>query len=821
MRAPIPSVEFNEDLFPDELKVHDAWVVWRPERDKSGNRWTKVLYQADAPAKHASSTDPKTWSPLATAVASARAVDWGVGFVVSPSNGGVVGIDLDHVLTSAKREPDGTWSVEMIPEAARIVAAMNSYTEVTPSGDGLRILVEGEWKDTGKNQPLTPTSKIEVYAQGRFLTVTGRHVVGTPPTVEERTEQLDILHTEHFRAVSTNEAEASPVDATDAELLSIARRSKNGEKFTALFDRGDTSLHGGDESSADLALLTMLAFWTGRDRERMERLFTASALGKREKWSRADYRDRSIGAACSRVKDVFKSNSPSVEIVLSGKPTARLAEEGWAALQAANKPVRFFSREFSFVVLDQKDGIYRVAPADVDRLFYELRRAARWVHKKTVEEGGKKVEKKTASEPPLNVVRDMLAAPSNPLPNLNRVVEVPVVDQNGVVCERGYNAGSGLYYHDAVGFTFPSVSDNPDEVEVEAAKHLILDELLGEFPFESDSDKAHAVALGLLPFARDLIAGPTPLHLIKKPSPGSGATLLVDVISRVATGRDQSGMTEASGEEEWRKRLTAVLMDMPTVILIDNLREPLDSGAVASALTTMRWSDRLLGHTKTVNLPVRCAWVATANNPQLSNELARRTVPVSLDPNMDQPWLRTGFRHSNLREWTTDNRGELVWAFLTLVRRWIAAGRPRWHKKTLGSYEDWAQVVGGILETAGIPGFLDSLDSFYSDSDAEGDPWRAFVSMWWEKFGTSRVTASQLISAFWDSSTEEGPIQLPGRTAGARALAKALTKNVNRVFSAYRLTKAPPANHTVRWALKLAAPAATSHASAQEASHVA
>ena len=110
-------------------------------------------------------------------------------------------------------------------------------------------------------------------------------------------------------------------------------------------------------------------------------------------------------------------------------------------------------------------------------------------------------------------------------------------------------------------------------------------------------------------------------------------------------------MTEGRDEEEWRKRITAKLRGSPALILIDNLRHELNSGTVAAAITSVAWEDRILGKSETVRLPVRNTWVATGNNPALSDEIARRTVRIRLDAKIDKPWLRepTAFRHPNLR----------------------------------------------------------------------------------------------------------------------------------------------------------------------------
>src|SRR5207244_2016580 len=107
-------------------------------------------------------------------------------------------------------------------------------------------------------------------------------------------------------------------------------------------------------------------------------------------------------------------------------------------------------------------------------------------------------------------------------------------------------------------------------------------------------------------------------------------------------------------------------------------------------------------------------------------------VRIRLDPKTDRPWMRTTFKHSPIREWARRHRPELVRALLVLVRGWIAAGRPP-ARRTLGSFESWADTVGGILEHAGVRGFLDSAGDMYEAADREGAEWRAFVGAWHER----------------------------------------------------------------------------------------
>jgi len=215
------------------------------------------------------------------------------------------------------------------------------------------------------------------------------------------------------------------------------------------------------------------------------------------------------------------------------------------------------------------------------------------------------------------------------------------------------------------------------------------------------------------------------------------------MITYPATGRPIPAMTEGNNEDEWRKRLTAKLMTGPQFLLIDNLRSRLDSAAVSSAITAPAWEDRVLGQSLTVNLPVRCAWIATGNNPAVSSEIARRTVRSRIDAKQDRPWLRDGFKHPDLRTWAQQNRGRLIWAALTIIKSWIMAGRPLASQK-LGMFESWSAVMGGILGHAGISGFLDNLAQFYDESDAEGEQWRMLLVAWWSAHANRPTKAGDL-----------------------------------------------------------------------------
>jgi putative DNA primase/helicase len=467
--------------------------------------------------------------------------------------------------------------------------------------------------------------------------------------------------------------------------------------------------------------------------------------------------------------------------------------EAWQALLAANDPPRVFMQGRLMGRLEREtDGALICVNLTRERLRHELGRMAVWY--KPGED-----EDKDIVLPPMWIVDDMLARPEPPLPSLTRIIETPVFAPDGTLqTSPGYHAASHTFYDPPKGLTIQEVPAHPSIDDITLAK-LLIAELLHDFPFVAEADRAQAIGLFLLLYVRDLILGPTPNHLIESPGPGSGKGLLADALLRPSAGCQLGIVTEARDEDEWRKRLTSRLKEGRAVLLLDNIKRPLDSAQLAGALTALVWEDRLLGLNETTRLPMRCAWVTTGNNPVLSTEMARRSIRIRLDPKIDRPWLREGFLHADLRAWVDANRARLIWAALVLVQNWLAQGRPSPSAKPLGSYEQWTTVVGDILEAAGISGFLANLDEFYEIADQEGSIWRAFVAVWWSKFGEQEVGAGELFPLA--SSIDGFDLGKGSERAQKITFGIQLGKQRDRVIAGNRVTLARTAQRAKQWRL--------------------
>jgi len=459
----------------------------------------------------------------------------------------------------------------------------------------------------------------------------------------------------------------------------------------------------------------------------------------------------------------------------------RATRAAWAALIGANRPAYMFRHGTLARIERGESGAPILRELTLERLRYELARQVRYQIKKD--------DRVMPAHPPIAVCKNILATPDPELPPLTRIVEVPVFGPDSTLqTEPGYNPICRTYYAPDPSFVLPIVPTIPKRDDFMRARVMIDLELLCDFPFASDAEKTNAVGLYLLPYVRDLISGPTPLHLIEKPCQGTGATLLADAISYPATGHSIAATTEGRDEDEWRKRLTAKLATGPSFVLFDNLRRRLDSANVSAAITATSWEDRRLGHSEMILTPVRCAWIATGNNPALSGEIARRTVRIRLDSKTDQPWLRTNFRHPDLRSWMKEHRADLVWSALTLVRWWIAQGHPKAPAsiQRLGGFECWTEVIGGILAATEYDGFLSNLQEFYSASDIEGAIWRGFVEAWWTRFQTIDVGVSDLYPLADELDLGDGK----ERSQKTR-LGTLLCGMRDRQFGKYRINAAP------------------------------
>jgi hypothetical protein len=414
--------------------------------------------------------------------------------------------------------------------------------------------------------------------------------------------------------------------------------------------------------------------------------------------------------------------------------------------------------------------------------------------------------------PPKELAKLLLAAPDRGLPVLDSIVAAPVFDADGaLIATPGYHPDSRLWYHQPRELELGEIPEQPAPVDVETARAWLLDEVLGEFPFVADADRAHALGGMLLPFVRRLIRGCTPLHLFEAPVPSSGKTYLTELANVLIEGVPGQSIRVTLNDEENAKILFAKLLRAPTILRLDNLKGGIDSAILAEILTANgEWESRVLGQSTNVSLPVRCAWWATANNPKLSTEVTTRTVRIRLNPKLERPDRRC-FRRPDLLGWVTANRGRILSALFLLVRHWLAQGSPGPAAGVSTRYKAWEQVIGGILHASGVTGFMANQDELYEVNDEETASWTGFTTAWWERFGGAWLSVAELYRLADPGQTYEGQEvstyldqYLQGRTEKARQVALGIVLQAmhDRVFGG-RLIQGRRNTHSKRWEYRL------------------
>lgn len=484
------------------------------------------------------------------------------------------------------------------------------------------------------------------------------------------------------------------------------------------------------------------------------------------------------------------------EIYISGRHMREVSDETWEGVSQANHPPQLFQMgRLATDIVDDDNGHPKLRSLDMVAFRGKLDRVANFI--KETSEGP------MPAYPPKDVSADMLAYAKLPLPILRGIVHAPVFSSDGeIITTPGYQAVTGSYLHLDPGLKIPPVPEFPTTPHIAKARQLLIKELLGDFPFVSNADLAHAVAAQLQMHCRRMISGQTPGHLIESPTPGSGKGLLASVTVIPALGREPATMAEGGSDEEWRKRITAKLLEGPQVILIDNISTTLNSAALSSALTAPIWEDRVLGYSRIAAIPVDCLWLLTANNPSLSLEIARRMVPIRIDPEVKQPWKRTEFNHPDLKKWAMEHRGELIWAGLVLIKAWVREGMPS-GTTTLGSFESWSKIMGGILEVSGISGFLGNLDRVYEEAEHETAHWAEFCAMWWEEFADMAVGTDLLFGLALRHRLLTDIYGGRNNHSGLTRFGMALSKMRDRIIGEYRILRSEPDSHSKRQRYRL------------------
>jgi hypothetical protein len=315
------------------------------------------------------------------------------------------------------------------------------------------------------------------------------------------------------------------------------------------------------------------------------------------------------------------------------------------------------------------------------------------------------------------------AATLDGIRELQLLVNYPVVLRDFTIAAPEWNA-EGVFYDQP-----PSLTPVTAETNTEIIRQ-VLDDLVIDFLFKDEPSRQNFFGLLLTPLLRHALDANAPMHLVMAPLERTGKTKLIEqVLGGILLGRKRPALQMSGTEEERDKRILSILLRGDTITHIDNIRDELNSAVLASLLTATIYSSRLLGASKMVDVPNNLTVVGSGNNITATGEIAKRAIPIRLQPRDDQPEERHDFHHPDVPSYISSVRDQVLSVLLGMITIWNTNGRPQGHI-TLGGFERWSQAVGGILKLCGYTEWMRNYGTWVKSADTVSADLRAFVAAW-------------------------------------------------------------------------------------------
>ena len=395
---------------------------------------------------------------------------------------------------------------------------------------------------------------------------------------------------------------------------------------------------------------------------------------------------------------------------------------------------------------------------------------------------------------PIRILSALHDRGASHIPELKMLYEHPIIlPDHECANDTGYYSGIESYIFNQEGFDWNELDSS--SAGIQAAKDLLFNDLLYDFPFKDDESLANYMAYFLTFPMRPAISGNVPFFGVTASTPGTGKTTLLNMTSMIwcnkMPGSVQISKNRFNDQEEMRKRLTSILSESEPRenIVITNIVRDFDDPVVASALTDGIYEDRRLGVSEMVRTQFRSIMAGTGNNLTFDGDMSRRYYMCDLETDMARPETKEDYKHDIL-PWSQENRIRLISAAMTLIKSWIENEAPL-SKQYLGSFEHWTRIIGGILENANIDGF----DVQHSrPTTTTYDLLHDFCISIYDERGADEFTTAEIFDNY--VSGDEPQDKLLDVEMGTGNLqskkirfGKFLTANAGRYFEQYRLIK--------------------------------
>jgi hypothetical protein len=470
-----------------------------------------------------------------------------------------------------------------------------------------------------------------------------------------------------------------------------------------------------------------LAFWTGRNAERMVILFGQSGLF-RSKWQREDYRNRTIQTAIERCQNVYQPRTRKNKSATNGQPSTngqhhhgggegsralpeivlgvdeqRVNDEVIAALgaephlyQRANCLVHILRDNKKKTSIERPSGTPQISLLPEPRLREMMAANVSFVDEATDKNGN---VTRTSAHPPQWSVRSVAARGNwESIRHLESVVESPTVRPDGTILDNpGWDSETGLLYEPYT--CFPTIPVSPSLAQCQDAAQALF-RIVKDFPWAGPEHRAGWLAGVLTPAARFAFRGPSPLFAFTANCPGTGKSYLVDITSDINQGRKMTRTPYPVDDKEMAKIITSIAIAGDRMTLLDNIDQttPFGCASLDAALTGCSWKNRILGVSQmTRELPLLTVWYASGNNITFRGDVTRRVIPIRLETALENPETRDDFEIKNLMQYVHEHRAKLTIDVLTILRGYFAAGKPQANLTPFGSYEGWSEVVRGAV----------------------------------------------------------------------------------------------------------------------------
>ena len=361
----------------------------------------------------------------------------------------------------------------------------------------------------------------------------------------------------------------------------------------------------------------------------------------------------------------------------------------------------------------------------------------------------------------LNVIYGM-PWPDNGLWDTRGVMKHPIINRNGDYVIRN---GLTWYKKNVNGFSikmpkihladgydpitkyFFAIPDNvmaelegienqkPTDNDVIEALDFISD-FLCDFEFETDSARASAVAFMLTMLCRELVEGSIPMLEIRAAESQTGKSLLAKMMIEAVTGERPSLFSpNFYDKSEFEKELLSVLMRGRNYVFMDNVKGTVDSSMLDMGLTSSFIEKRLLNTNDVATVYSGMPFVITGNNPKLSDDIRKRVYLLDLI----KPKEGKKFKHNKPEVYALKSGPKMLRSLFTLYNHWnINEKRKLYTQRRMDGFIEWSAIIGGILQSVGIFGFLDDtvkqireVDPKYMQASDMAEAWYAVYKNKW------------------------------------------------------------------------------------------